>query len=74
MDHAAHGTHCAGNIGAMGNNSQGITGVSPEVKLMACRAITGLDGHLIESAAIACIDYAVQMGAHITSNSWVGCC
>ena len=35
MDDNGHGTHCAGTIGAIGDNSIGVTGVSWDVQLMA---------------------------------------
>ena len=35
MDDYGHGTHCAGIIGAEGNNLQGIAGINWEVKMMA---------------------------------------
>ena len=43
-----------------------------QVQLMGCKAITGLDGHVVTSAEVKCIEYALRMGAHITSNSWGG--
>jgi alpha-tubulin suppressor-like RCC1 family protein/subtilisin family serine protease len=39
----AHGTHCAGIIGAQGNNAQGIAGVNWQVSLMPLK-ILGKDG------------------------------
>ena len=34
-----HGTHCAGTIGAVGNNARGVVGVNWTVKLMALRSL-----------------------------------
>lgn len=66
-----HGTHCAGNVAAQGNNNVGIAGVAPNVKIMALRFITE-KGQGTTAAAIRAINYAVDNGAQITSNSWGG--
>lgn len=71
MDDAGHGTHCAGTIGARGNNSTGVTGVCHNVKIMALKFL-GDDGTGYTSGAIECIDYAIKNGAVIISNSWGG--
>jgi subtilisin family serine protease len=65
-----HGTHVAGTIGAVGNNGVGVTGVAWKVKIMALKFIRYNDGYT--SDAIQCIDYAINKGAHIMSNSWGG--
>lgn len=70
MDDAFHGTHCAGTIGAVGNNGQGITGIAWKVKLAALRFM-GADGGYL-SDAIDAIAYANLMRFKITSNSWGG--
>lgn len=64
-----HGTHCAGNVGARGNNGKGIAGVAPNIKIMALRFITE-KGQGTTADAIGAIAYAIKNGAHITSNSW----
>lgn len=69
MDVYGHGTHLAGTIGAVGNNSIGITGVAWQTKIMALRFI---DNGGSVSDAIECLEYAMQQGAHITNNSWGG--
>jgi subtilisin family serine protease len=65
----SHGTHCAGIIGAVGNNSKGIAGVCWTVRLMALRFIRP-DGNGQMSDAISCIEYAVGNGAHVLNCSW----
>ena len=65
-----HGTHCAGTIGAVGDNGIGVSGVSWRVRLMAVKNM-GLAGGLV-SDSVRALDYAVQMGAHVTSNSYGG--
>ncbi len=71
MDDHYHGTHCAGTIGAAGNNGKGITGICWDVKIMALKFL-GSSGSGTTSDAIQCIQYAVQMGANVMSNSWGG--
>ncbi|CAK9105808.1 unnamed protein product [Durusdinium trenchii] len=70
MDGNGHGTHCAGTIGAEGGNSIGVVGVTWKPQIMALRFLGPNGGSTID--AIRALDYAVQMGAHITSNSWGG--
>jgi subtilisin family serine protease len=64
-----HGTHCAGNVAARGDNGKGIAGVAPNVKIMVLRFISD-KGQGTTADAIASIRYAVDNGAMITSNSW----
>ncbi len=76
MDDADHGTHVAGTIAAVGNNGIGVTGVSWEAKLIACKFL-GSNGTGPVSAAINCLDYieALKVGGEnivVTNNSWGG--
>ncbi len=64
-----HGTHCAGNIAAKGNNGIGISGVAPNAQIMALRFISD-KGSGTTSAAIKAIRYGVDNGAKILNNSW----
>lgn len=70
-DDAGHGTHCAGTIGAVGNNGLGVTGINWNVSIMAVKD-AGSNGVGTDAAAIEAIDYATQMGADIISCSWGG--
>jgi subtilisin family serine protease len=70
MDSQGHGTHCAGTIGARGNNGLGMTGVAWNVQLMAGRFLGPNGG--TTSDGIKVIDYSRQAGAHIISASWGG--
>jgi subtilisin family serine protease len=65
-----HGTHVAGTIGAVGNNSSGVTGVMHTVKLMALKA-GGVDSGLPSSAIVDAINYAVRNGARVINASFV---
>lgn len=71
MDDHSHGTHCAGIIGAQGNNQMGIAGVNWKIRLMALK-IFGKDGKEAGTTAIAAkaIGYALKHGAHIINSSW----
>ncbi|MEY3481181.1 MAG: hypothetical protein RIQ71_1956 [Verrucomicrobiota bacterium] len=68
MDTDGHGTHCAGLIGASGNNGVGSSGVAwAGVEIMALRFINGT-GSL--SDEILCMDYARRHGAKVISGSF----
>jgi len=60
----AHGTNCAGNVGAIRNNGIGVIGTAPGVKIMPI--YRGSTWANMTNA----IDVAVSHGAHILSNSW----
>ena len=77
MDDHNHGTHVSGTIGGTGNNSNGVTGVAWNVKIMALKFLSA-SGSGSSSDAIELINYAVDMklnrGVNIvlTNNSWGG--
>jgi len=70
-DCAGHGTHVAGIIGAMGNNSVGVVGVAWGVQIMACKFIDS-QGNGSISDAITCLDYARAHAAKVVNASWGG--
>lgn len=70
MDTGGHGTHCAGTIGASGNNGKGMTGVAWKVQLMALRFLGPNGGST--SDGIRVINFARLNGANIISASWGG--
>lgn len=61
-----HGTHCAGIIGAVGNNGIGISGVCWNCKIMPVKVRYTVDG------IAAAIVYAVDNGADVISMSFAG--
>lgn len=69
-DEDDHGTHCAGTIGAVGNNRAGVAGVCWQVSLVGIRFIGPSGG--ATSDAIECVRYATSLGVDLTSNSWGG--
>jgi len=71
FDDNQHGTHCAGTIGAIGNNGKGVVGVTWTVKIMPLKFL-GSDGSGTSEDAADAILYAANMGAVVASNSWGG--
>ena len=71
MDDQGHGTHCAGTIGAVGNNHIGVTGVNWQVSLMALKFLSK-EGSGSSLDAYRAIRYGVENGADVLSNSWGG--
>lgn len=64
-----HGTHAAGIIAA-GTNTEGISGVAPNVKLLPLKFINGNWGYTCD--AIDAIEYAMKMGVKIVNCSFGG--
>lgn len=61
-----HGTACAGNAGARGNNSLGVSGSAPESTLVGLRLIAAATTDAQEAEAMAWRNDIIQ----IKSNSW----
>lgn len=76
IDDHGHGTHVAGTIGAVGNNTLGVVGINWNVKIMACKFL-GSYGYGYTDGAIECLDYIKALrdrGVTViaTNNSWGG--
>ena len=74
MDDNGHGTHCAGIIGAEGDNGEGIAGVNWKVKIMPLKFL-GRGGFGSVDDAIEAINYAIDRKEHgvnirVISASW----
>jgi len=69
MDDNGHGTHCAGIISAVTDNSIGIAGVSWNSKILPVKVFdaTGVSNTALEIMGIV---YAKEQGANIISCSW----
>ena len=71
LDDNDHGSHCAGTIAGRGNNGVGVTGVAWEARIMGLKFLSST-GSGSSSDAILCLQYAIDHGARLTSNSWGG--
>ena len=75
IDDNNHGTHCAGTIGAVGDNGTGVVGVNWDIQIMALKFLSS-SGVGYTSDAVSALNYATMMrrdyGVNIvlTSNSW----
>lgn len=74
MDENGHGTHCAGIIGAEGDNNEGITGVNWKVKIMPLKFMDA-SGSGTTKDAIEAINYVIDrqqagVNVRIISASW----
>jgi len=68
-DDNGHGTHVAGTIGAVGNNTVGIVGVAWSAQIMGCKFLDKVGNGTI-SDAITCFDFARSHGAKVINASW----
>ena len=69
MDDHGHGTHCAGTIAGVGNNTIGVIGVAPRARIMALKFLDAGGSGTSENGALA-MRYAAANGARVLSNSW----
>ena len=69
MDDNGHGSHCAGIIGAAGNNRQWISGVAWRAKVMGLKFLNS-EGKGSVSDAITCLCYAEMMGVKVVNCSF----
>ncbi len=67
----SHGTMVAGIIAAVGNNNEGVTGVTWRAKIMPLRVLNHKGEGRI-SDVVRAIDYAINNGADIINLSFVG--
>ena len=70
MDGNGHGTHCAGTIAAL-NNDKGIVGVAYNAKLMGVKGLSD-QGYGSTWDLVQAVQWAVDNGADVLSNSWGG--
>jgi subtilisin family serine protease len=74
MDDNGHGTHCAGIIGAEGDNNEGIAGINWHVQIMPLKFL-GKGGYGTTADAIKAINYAIDRKQHgvnirVINASW----
>lgn len=70
-DDNGHGTHCAGDAAAIGNNGVGVSGVGWNFKIMGIKA-TGGGGGASLAALTGGVRWAVDHGAKVASVSFTG--
>ncbi len=68
MDRVGHGTHCAGIIGATGNNGQGIAGVVWNAPILAVKVL-GDNGSGSTEGVAKGMKYAADQGAKVINMS-----
>ncbi len=79
MDDHGHGSHCAGVIGAEGENYYGGRGVMQEATIIGCKFLSA-NGGGTTSGAVACLDYLRNLKTRsenpvdilLSCNSWGG--
>jgi serine protease len=73
-DGHGHGTHCAGTIGAIGGNNEGVTSVNPDPSKFSFYIGKGLtdSGSGSSSGVMEAVTYCVDNGAKIISMSLGG--
>jgi subtilisin family serine protease len=74
MDGHSHGTHCAGTVGAIGNNGTGVVGVNWHCRIMALKFLDNT-GSGTDSDAVDALHYVAELrrrgvNIRLTSNSW----
>lgn len=74
MDENGHGTHCAGIIGAEGDNAKGVVGVNWEVEIMPLKFM-GRGGFGTTKDAVEAINYVIErkkagVNVRVISASW----
>ncbi len=75
IDDYYHGTHVAGTIGAIGNNSVGVAGVNWKVQIVPIKIFDQYGGSVDDATIAEAIDYATNLHAAgvnlvATNNSW----
>ena len=74
MDDNGHGTHCAGVVGAVSDNNEGIAGINWDVEIMPLKFL-GKGGYGSTKNAIEAINYAIErkragVNVRVISASW----
>jgi subtilisin family serine protease len=64
-----HGTPCSGIVGAVQDNSVGVTGVAPRARIMCLKSAID-SGYLYDSANVPAYLYAANNGAKVMSMSF----
>ncbi|MDQ4123915.1 MAG: S8 family serine peptidase [Acidobacteriota bacterium] len=78
IDENGHGTHVAGTVGAVGNNTIGVAGVNWNVRLMAIKIYNNTGFGSTSAMLVNAYNYVRMMktrgvNIRVTSNSYGGC-
>lgn len=65
--YGSHGTQCAGIVAAHANNNHGVAGIAPDCRLLS----VSFDIDTYPSQIASGIEFVVDQGASILSNSWI---
>ena len=77
FDDNGHGTHVAGTLGAVSNNGIGVSGVSRQVKIVACKFLDNF-GNGTTANASKCVQYVNHLkqvqgqDIRLANHSWGG--
>lgn len=71
MDGNGHGTHVAGTIGALADNSEGVVGINHKVKMIALKVLSD-EGSGDTDDIIRAIRYAALKKVHLVNASFGG--
>jgi len=69
QDDFGHGTMVFGEIGAVGNNGQGVSGLSWTSRIMALKVLDS-SGNSNISTAVEAIEFCIKKGVKIINMSW----
>lgn len=70
-DGNGHGTHVAGTIAAVGNNTYGVVGLAFQAQILPVKGLSDA-GYGNEADLVQAMVYAANNGAVIMNNSWGG--
>jgi subtilisin family serine protease len=72
MDKTGHGTHVAGIIAAVGNNSRGIAGIGWNLRIIPLKVMADNSSEMLLDDIIEAIDYAIAQHVRIVNCSFGG--
>ena len=67
-----HGSQVAGTVGAVGNNTIGVSGVNWVSNILPLRVSNSTTGSAPLSTLVSCVDYARTQGARVVNVSYTG--
>ncbi|RKY10971.1 MAG: hypothetical protein DRP82_08005, partial [Planctomycetota bacterium] len=70
-DDRGHGTHCAGTIASVGDNSEGVVGLAFKARVMVLKGLSASGAGTVADLSEA-LYYAADNGARVINCSWGG--